>query len=309
MIKLINLLKELQEYGNQGPSTPEVYILDILNKQVVPSSMKEVQKISNLIYDMGGGETSLYDEFNVVIVDNMDENEVLEGLSEGKQKLYIKYNLENSISLPKANKIIASQIVYHLSNIENFAKTVNDSLKPNGILDFFSDIMSKEDKQFVKILVEKYGFFLPDDVSLKSLSKNKYKNLLLRRNKPYVTPKKKEFVPQELVYDITTKEGNARVQYTKLKFPNEGSVYTTKKLSGTIPDRYFLYDRKSYKKGRKPDYIGAIFHSKNIIPGADGLDIKPWDPEDGPYPYYQALDDKNKWKYIPWDIISFKRVK
>jgi len=237
----------IQEYDNQGPSTPEVYILDVTNKQVIPSSMEEVQKLSNLIYDMGGGETSYYDEYNIVIVDNIDENEVLEGISDGKQKLYIKYNLENPISLPKANKIIASQLVYHLDNIENFAKTVNDSLKPNGIFEFFSDIMSKEDKQFLQILVEQYNFFLPDNIPLKSLSKYKQENLLLRRGTPYVTSTpKKENPPTtstptstpsflEWEYDIVAKEGNARVKYTldKQDYP------ILQKISGTIPDKYF----------------------------------------------------------------------
>ena len=58
----------LNEYGNQGPTTPEVYILDTKINEVIPSSMKEVQKISNLIYDIGGGETSYFDEYNIVIV-------------------------------------------------------------------------------------------------------------------------------------------------------------------------------------------------------------------------------------------------
>jgi hypothetical protein len=281
----------IQEYGNQGPSSPEVYILDVTDKQVIPSSMKEVQKLSNLIYDMGGGETSYYDEYNIVIVDNMDENEVLEGISDGKQKLYIKYNLENPISLPKANKIIASQLVYHLDNIENFAKTVNDSLKSNGIFEFFSDIMSKEDKQFLQILVEQYNFFLPDNISLKSLSKYKQENLLLRRNKPFITPKIE--VGKEWVYDIVTKEGNARVKYTT----DEINYVDAEKISGTIPDRYFLKDINSRKEGVKPYYVGMRFS------------LKDWNPEKGPYPYYQIPAGEDYWKYTPWDIISFKRVK
>ena len=159
MIKLIDLLKE---YNNQGPSIPEVYILDTKTNKVTPSSMEEVQKISNLIYDMGGGEASLYDEYNVVIVDNMDENKVLEGIlntSAGEKKLYIKYNLEKPYSFPPANKIIASQVVYHLKNVEGFAQTINDSLKSGGGIEFNSDIVTSNDKKFLKSLKE-LGFYV-----------------------------------------------------------------------------------------------------------------------------------------------------
>lgn len=278
----------IQEYDNQGPSIPEVYILDIINKQVIPSSMKEVQKLSNLIYDMGGGETSYYDEYNVVIVDNMDENEVLEGISDGKQKLYIKYNLENPISLPKANKIIASQLVYHLDNIENFAKTVNDSLKPNGIFEFFSDIMSKDDKQFLQILVEQYNFFLPDNISLKSLSKYKGKILPLRRNKPFITPKIE--ARKEWVYDIVTKEGEAQVRY-KMD-PDNSNVALAEKISGTIPDIYFTQP-----------FGDKLYPLRVLVKG-----LEPWDLEKGPFPYY-ANPNARMQVLQPWDIISFKRVK
>ena len=187
-IKLIDLLRE---YGNQGPSTPEVYILDIKNDKIIPSSLKEVQKISNLVYDMGGGETSYFDEYNIVIIDNFDEVEVVDSIeanSNADKKLYIKYNLENTYSFPKANKIIISQLVYHLDNIENFAKTVDNSLKPDGKIEFFSDIMDKPDIEFIKILTEKYGFKLPEGISLSNIKKQKSQILIIQKGLPYVTP-------------------------------------------------------------------------------------------------------------------------
>jgi len=285
MIKLLDLLKE---YGNQGPSSPESYLIENEEIQKIPFS--DISKISNLEYDMGGGETSLYEEYNIVVIDNIPVEEFAQDPG-GDKKIYIEYNLENSYSFPKANKIYLSQIVYHITNIEALAKTVNDSLKSNGILDFFSDIMSKEDKQFIKILVENYGFFLPDNASLKLLSKYKEKNLLLRRGTPYKTPKKEKFIPKEWVYDITTKEGNARVKY----ITDEYEYVDTDKISGTIPDRYFLRDRNSRMKGVKPDYIGMRFS------------LKDWNPKKGPYPYYQ-IPDGNYWKVTPWNIISFKRI-
>jgi len=291
MIKLLDLLKE---YANQGPSSPESYLIE--NKEIKSIPFSDISKIPNLEYDMGGGETSLYEEYNVVVIDNIPVEEFAQD-SGGDKKIYIEYNLENSYSFPKANKIYLSQVVYHITNIEALAKTVNDSLKSNGILNFFSDIMSKEDKQFIKILVENYGFFLPDNASLNSLSKYKQKNLLLRRGTPYTTPKKEKFVPKEWVYDITTKEGNARVKYTT----DEYDYINTDKISGTIPDRYFLRDRSSRIKGAKPDYIGMRFPIK------DNEISKGWNPEKGPFPYYQ-IPDGDYWKLTPWNIISFKRI-
>jgi len=283
MIKLLDLLKE---YDNQGPATPESYLIEKGKIKKIPFS--NISKISNLEYDMGGGETSLYEEPNVVVIDNIPVKEFAKDPG-GNKKIYLEYNLENSYSFPKANKIHLSQVVYHITNIEALAKTVNNSLKSNGILDFFSDIMSKEDKQFIKILVENYGFFLPDNASLKSLSRYKEENLLLRRGTPYVTPKKEKFVPKEWIYDIVTKEGNARVKYTT----DEHNYIDTEKISGTIPDRYFLINRNS--KGREPDYIGIRFS------------LKDWNPEKGPYPYYE-VPSGNYFDEVPWKITSFKRV-
>jgi len=112
---------------------------------------------------------------------------------------------------------------------------------------------------------------------------------LLRRGTPYITPKKEKFVPKEWIYDITTKEGNARVKYTT----DEHNYIDTEKISGTIPDRYFLMNRSS--KGYEPDYIGIRFS------------LKDWNPEKGPYPYYEGPSG-NYFDEVPWKITSFKRV-
>ena len=101
----------------------------------------------------------------------------------------IKYNLENTYAFPKADKIIISQLVYYLDNIENFAKTVNDSLKPNGKIEFFSDKMyEKSDIGFIKILTEKYGFNLPEGVSLDNIKKQKSQTLIIQKGLSYITP-------------------------------------------------------------------------------------------------------------------------
>jgi len=284
MIKLVDLLKE---YGNQGPSVPKSYLIE--NNKIKEISLSDVSKISNLEYDMGGGETSLYEEYNVAVIDNIPVKEFTKDPG-GDKKIYIEYNLENSYAFPKVNMIHLSQTVYHIDNLEALAKTVNDSLKSNGILDFFSDIMLKEDKQFIKILTEKYGFFLPDDISIKSLSRYKSKNLYLQRNTPYITPEKEPFASKEWIYDITTKEGTAQVKY----ITDEYGYVDTEKISGTIPDRYFLMDRNS-RKSDEPDYIGMRFS------------LEDWNPEKGPYPYHQVPDGKY-WKESPWKIISFKKI-
>jgi hypothetical protein len=184
-MKSIKLMDILREYNNQGPSTPEVYILDIKNNKIIPSSLKEVQKISNLVYDMGGGETSYYDEYNIVIIDNLDLDDVVRGIKTGSKadkKLYIKYNLENTYSFPKADKIIVSQLVYHLDNIENFAKTVNDSLKPNGVIEFFSDEMLDQDVEFIKILIEDYNFNIPKGLTPNNIRRKKSQILKFQKN-------------------------------------------------------------------------------------------------------------------------------
>lgn len=234
MIKLADILKE---YKNQGPTSPEVYILDVENNEVIPSSLKEIQTISNLSYDMGGGESSFYDEYNIVIVDNMEPNDVLKNISNtsnAKKKLYVKYNLEVSFSFPQANEIIISQLVYHLKNIESFAETVNNSLKPNGKIKFYSDKMFKIDKQFIQILIEKFNFFLPDNIELKDLSKFKELELILQKNQSYKTP------PEILKFKIKNiKNGDEGViQYEKNKFGWEETV------SGNINPKDFYVNGK-----------------------------------------------------------------
>ena len=76
------------------------------------------------------------------------------------------YTIWSLISFPKANKIIASQIVYHLGDIKSFAKTINDSLKNGGTFQFFSDLMNKQDKEFLNYLSSEYEFGLPKNLNV-----------------------------------------------------------------------------------------------------------------------------------------------
>jgi hypothetical protein len=156
-----SVVKEtLNEYNNTGPSTPKVYIVK------VDGTYKEVpieilSKIPNLTYDMGGGETNYYPEKNIVIVDNIPVEQFAKEPGEIKdEKIYVEYNLNQPYNFPKANKILAAQVVYHLGDIKSFAKTVNDSLKNGGTFQFFSDLMNKQDKEFLNYLSSEYVFGL-----------------------------------------------------------------------------------------------------------------------------------------------------
>lgn len=255
MIKLIDLLKE---YGNQGSTTPEVYILDTKTNEVIPSSMSEVQKISNLIYDMGGGETSLYDEYNIVIIDNMNEKDVLKGIlltSNSEKKLYIKYNLEKPYSFPPANKIIASQIVYHLKNVEGFSQTINDSLKPGGSIEFNSDTVTSNDKNFLKSLKE-LGFYVHN-----FKEQNNGGVLFLKKSKPnnlIITPFDKEYKKPKENYSFQGYDGEIHnfktykelklyfITYSEKLFKEYPYFYTKNFLSGKETGKWNKHQQKDY---------------------------------------------------------------
>jgi hypothetical protein len=195
-MKLLNILKE---YSNQGPTSPEVYLFDTTRDEITKTTIKKVQTIPNLIYDMGGGETSYYGQYNIVIIDNMDEGDVFETINDmtsTPQKIYIKYNLENPYSFPKADKIIASQVVYHLKNVEGFANTINNSLKPNGVVEFNSDIIAPQDKKFLQFLKElgfhTHNFKEQNQGGVLLLKKsNPSKQIVTPFDKGYKKPKRK----------------------------------------------------------------------------------------------------------------------
>jgi hypothetical protein len=224
-------LSSLNEYNNTGPSTPKVYIVK------ADGTYKEVpigilSKIPNLTYDMGGGETNYYPEKNIVIVDNIPVEQFAKEPGEIKdEKIYVEYNLNQPFSFPKANKIFAAQVVYHLGDIKSFAKTVNDSLKNGGTFQFFSDLMNKQDKEFLNYLSSEYGFGLP-----KNLNPYKGGNLLLKKGE-YTEP------VISYIYSVTDAEGNtAKVSVTK-----EGRWWEYAKIEGDI-------DFKPIKWSVEPEY-------------------------------------------------------
>jgi hypothetical protein len=210
--------KGLNEYNNVGPSTPKTYIVknDGTYKEV---PIKLLSKISNLIYDMGGGETNYYPEKNIVIVDNIPIEQFAKEPGEIKdEKIYVEYNLNQPYSFPKANKIIASQLVYNLDNVESFATTVNNSLKDNGTFEFYSDVMIKKDKDFLNYLYSEYGFGFP-----KNLNQWKQEPIQLKKGK-FVEP------TISYIYNITdTNRNTAKISVTK-----EGRWWKYDKIEGNI---------------------------------------------------------------------------
>jgi hypothetical protein len=223
--------KGLNEYNNVGPSTPKTYIVknDGTYKEV---PIKLLSKISNLIYDMGGGETNYYPEKNIVIVDNIPIEQFVKEPGEIKdEKIYVEYNLNQPYSFPKANKIIAAQLVYNLDNVESFATTINNSLKDNGTFEFYSDVMIKKDKDFLNYLYSEYGFGFP-----KNLNQFKQEPIQLKKGK-FVEP------IISYIYNVTDAEGNtAKISVTK-----EGRWWEYAKIEGDI-------DFKPVKWSVEPEY-------------------------------------------------------
>jgi hypothetical protein len=213
-----SLNEDINEYDNSGPTTPKVYIVkDDGTYKEAPIEL--LSKISNLTYDMGGGETNYYPEKNIVIVDNIPVEEFAKEPGDIKgEKVYVEYNLNIPTILPKANKIIVSQLVYHLDNPKAFAQTISNSLKDEGTIDFFSDLMSKEDKIFLKYLSSEFGFGIPTTLS-------KYKNSIIKINK-----NKYKEIPESSIYKIIDDVGNV----SKVSAIKKGSWWKYTKLDGNI---------------------------------------------------------------------------
>ena len=221
----------LNEYNNVGSSTPKTYIVknDGTYKE---APIKLLSKIPNLIYDMGGGETNYYPEKNIVIVDNIPIEQFSKEPGEIKdEKIYVEYNLNQPYSFPKADKIIASQLVYHLDDTKSFAKTINDSLKDEGVFEFFSDIMSKGDKIFLEYLSSEFGFGIPSVLS-------KYKNSTIKLTK-------NEYIPptESYTYEVTDDVGNiSKISSTKKggwwKYIKVEGNLNFKPIEGLNPEHY-----------------------------------------------------------------------
>ena len=271
----------INEYDNSGPTTPKVYIVkdDGTYKE---APIKLLSKISNLTYDMGGGETNYYPAKNIVIVDNIPVEEFAKEPGDIKgEKVYVEYNLNNPTSLPKANKIIASQLVYHLDNREAFAQTVANSLKDGGTFEFQSDLMNKKDKMFLQHLSDEYGFGLPTKL-------NQYKQESLPL-------KKGEFVEPIIsyIYKITDKDGKTATLSTTKK----GKWWEYEKIDGDLdfktgkfstppisPDPDFRSKENTLRTFGK--YLSFFGDSNTIV------DFEELNEANKPYKHKHGFDDK-----------------
>ena len=280
--KNIDSLNEgINEYDNSGPTTPKVYIVkDDGTYKEAPIEL--LSKISNLTYDMGGGETNYYPEKNIVIVDNIPVEEFAKEPGDIKgEKVYVEYNLNNSTSLPKASKIIASQLVYHLDNHEAFAQTVANSLKDGGTFEFQSDLMNKKDKMFLQHLSDEYGFGLPTKL-------NQYKQESLPL-------KKGEFVEPIIsyIYKITDKDDKT----STLSVTKKGKWWEYEKIDGDLDFKTGKFstppedtdpDFKSKERTlRSFDKYLSYFGDSNTI-----VDFEKLNEANKPYKHKHGFDDK-----------------
>ena len=238
MIKLLDLLKEELSDDNMYKITFQKGKYTIKK-----TTISEIGSISNLIYDFGGGE--YWDENpspNIVIVDNVSVEYIAkmpENLKSESIKYYIKHDLNTPFNLPKADKINISKLTHYLKNIEEFAKTVNNSLKPSGQIVYYTDTMNKKDKQFIQIMVEKYNFNLPTNVDINKLNQSKEDIIILQKNTPYNPP------PQIYKFLVKNKKTNAEgiIQYEKI-----GNWWEETIISGNIPTQDFYNNNGKSKK-------------------------------------------------------------
>jgi SAM-dependent methyltransferase len=137
MIKLTDLLNEDNKNSNLDK------LLDYLNKYNIPinNNSKIIDDYGRLkiqsdkVYDFGGSE---YPIPNSIVVDITKP--------EGNNK-FVEQNLENEFSLPPKDYINVSSVIHFINNKNNLVKSINNSLKPGGLL-----ILKTSLNQITKIL-------------------------------------------------------------------------------------------------------------------------------------------------------------
>jgi SAM-dependent methyltransferase len=105
-------------------------LIEYLNKNnaIINDNSKIINKYgrlkihSNEVYDFGGSENPVP---NSIVVDITPPN--------GNNK-YIEQDLENEFSLPPKEYINLTSVIHFINNKNNLIKSVNNSLKPGGIL-------------------------------------------------------------------------------------------------------------------------------------------------------------------------------
>ena len=105
-------------------------LIEYLNKNnaIINDNSKIINKYgrlkihSNEVYDFGGSENPVP---NSIVVDITSPNE---------NNKYIEQDLENEFSLPPKKYINLTSVIHFINNKNNLIKSVNNSLKPGGIL-------------------------------------------------------------------------------------------------------------------------------------------------------------------------------
>lgn len=129
MIKLIDILKETNN-ERATKSTSLNKLLDYLDKNNAPVNInsKIINKYgklkinSNKIYDFGGADNPIP---NSIVVDIEKPD--------GDNK-FIEQDLEDEFNLPPKDYINLSSVIHFINNKNNLVKSINNSLKPGGIL-------------------------------------------------------------------------------------------------------------------------------------------------------------------------------
>jgi SAM-dependent methyltransferase len=124
MIKLKDLLNEDNKNSNLNKLLDYLngYNTPINNDSKIIDDYGRLKIQSDKVYDFGGSE---YPIPNSIVVDITQP--------EGNNK-FVEQNLENEFSLPPKDYINVSSVIHFINNKNNLVKSINNSLKPGGLL-------------------------------------------------------------------------------------------------------------------------------------------------------------------------------
>lgn len=112
--KIINLNKLLNYLNKHNVS--------INNNSKIINIYGRLKIHSDKVYDFGGSENPVP---NSIVVDITPPKE---------NNIYIEQDLENEFSLPPKDYINLSSTIHFINNKNNLVKSINNSLKPGGLL-------------------------------------------------------------------------------------------------------------------------------------------------------------------------------
>jgi SAM-dependent methyltransferase len=125
MVKLKDILREINDKNdtlNKLLNYLSKYNISINNNSKIINKYGRLKIHSNKVYDFGGSE---YPVPNSIVVDIEKP--------EGNNK-FIEQDLENEFNLPPKDYINVSSVIHFINNKNNLIKSINNSLKPGGLL-------------------------------------------------------------------------------------------------------------------------------------------------------------------------------